>query len=80
MIFKRAYSAIEVVAVVVFIAFCIGMISVVLGLMAIVLSLFMSGVHLAEIGALLMFYGLAIIFVCAGIGCFLPDKERVLVQ
>jgi hypothetical protein len=74
------YSATEILAIGVFICFCIGMGSIILGLLVTTLSIFMSSSQLSAIGTLALFYGLAIVFICAGIGCFIPDKEKVLVK
>lgn len=74
------YSATDIVAITVFLAFCIGMCGVLTGLLTIILSIFIVSTTLTEIGTTALFYGLAVVFVCAGIGCFIPDKEKVLVK
>lgn len=74
------YSAWEIVGIVVFVAFCIGMVSIMLGLLTIVAAIFLVNSKLTDIGTTSLFYGLAVIFVCAGIGCFIPEKDKVLVQ
>jgi hypothetical protein len=74
------YSATEILAIGVFICFCIGMVSVMLGLLTTVAAMFLVNSQLTEIGTSALFYGIAILFICAGIGCFIPDKEKVLVK
>jgi hypothetical protein len=74
------YSAMEILAIGVFICFCIGMVSVMLGFMVTIASIFFVNTQIAEIGTSALFYGLAVIFICAGVGCFIPDKEKVLVK
>jgi len=75
------YSATEIIALTVFISFCIGMMSVMVGLMFVIMSLFFDDMtSLTKIGSSALFAGFAIVFLCAGIGCFIPDKEKVLVK
>jgi hypothetical protein len=74
------YSATEILAIGVFICFGIGMFSIMAGLMVMIASIFFVSTQLTEIGTSALFYGLAVIFICAGIGCFIPDKEKVLVK
>lgn len=74
------YSATEILAIGVFIYFCIGVMSIMLGVMVLLASVFFVNTQMAEIGTSALFFGFAVIFICGGIGCFLPDKQKVLVK
>ena len=73
------YSATEIIGIGVFICFCIGIMSILCGIMMITLSLFLFNGVLEILGISLIFYGLAVVFVSAGIGCFLKPQDRMLI-
>ena len=69
------YTYWEILAVVVFMMFCVGMVSIFLGITFILLGGILEFDDVALQGVSMLFSGLAIGFVCAGIGCFIPDKK-----